>query len=159
MNQYYVDDFFQFAEHMMKSVLGEDFSIYYLYDIAKAISEGWNVAKGVRVEIPDSLSCFSKWRYCEENNISRKDWVGMYNWGITDHHRYLELKPWLNVNWYEVAQFLTNFASIENTFGDDWRICIEEDTIDDLISTLESNGFRPSIIRTVSDLVNEFGLT
>ena len=65
----------------------------------------------------------------------------------------------MSVKWYEVEQFLTNFASIENTFGDDWGMCIEENTIDDLISTLESNGFRPSIIRTVSDLVNELGLS
>lgn len=152
------------AEYVMQCTFGEDYSKSYIFEIYKAIQEGWKVDLfQVNRNKPDEgRDCYRSWRHCVNNSIPRNIWLEMSKYLIVDKERYLDLENWLKTPWALVQFSAEKLAkeqgeNIEWNQGS-WKECIRDETIDDKIGFLESNGWSPLVFDTIQKIGNIFGI-
>ena len=155
-------DFLSKAEYLMKCMFDEEYSASYIFEIYNAINEGWRVDLfNVNTKRSDEVrDCYKSWRHCVNNSIPRSMWLKMYEYGIVDKDRYLELENWLKTSW-ELVKFGAEELGKEQDENIEWsqkswKECVRDETIDDKIGFLESNGWSPSVFETVLKIGNIF---
>lgn len=157
--EHHGDGFLPMAEYLMKYEYGEDYSASYISEIVKAINEGWELDKSNMRE----KNGYSWWRYCVDNSITRKEWLEMWKYEIRDKHRYLELENWLKTSWKLVKFAVEELGKEQGEniewSNNSWKECVSDETIDDKIGFLESNGWSPSMFETVQKIGNIFTLS
>ena len=152
------------AEYIMQCTFGEGYSKSYIFEIYKAIQEGWKVDlfQVNRNRPNEAIDCYKSWRHCVNNSIPRKIWLDMSKYLIVDKERYLELENWLKTPW-SLVQFAAGELAKEQGENIEWnqkswKECVRDETIDDKIGFFESNGWNSSVFDTIQKIGNIFGI-
>lgn len=157
-------DFLSKAEYLMKCVFDEEYSASYIFEIYNDINGGWRVDLfNENTKRSDEVrDCYKSWRHCVNNSIPRSMWLKMSEYGIVDKERYLELENWLKTNW-KLVKFGAEELGKEHDENIEWsqkswKECVRDETIDDKIGFLESNGWSPSVFETAQKIENIFSI-